>query len=66
MKPSTQRWPGCAMRMPSASASASARSDRSRASSIRPRCAAMNAAGSSEIGRSSRPNCAPTAGASFA
>ena len=55
------------MRMPSASASASARSDRSRASSIRPWCAAISAAGNSAIGCApSRPNCARSASESAA
>ena len=50
-KPSTQPWPDCAMRIPSASARAIARCALARASSIRPRCAAMIAAGNSSGGR---------------
>ena len=67
MKPSTQRWPDCAMRTSCASATAIARCDRSRASSIRPWWAAIIAAGNSAIGCApSRPNCARSASESAA
>ena len=54
MKPSTQPWPDCPIRIRSASARATAALARARASSIRPRWAAMIAAGNSPVGRRGR------------
>ena len=56
MKPSTQPWPDCATRISSASARAIAPCALARASSTRPRWAAITAAGNSP-GGGSRPSC---------